>query len=138
MIRQHPSKCRLREGCAAGFVWSHIVQARAHQGFHYDYADAVLFGFFHDARQLGLARDEVEAPCEALEEARVLSEVVRAQDYVALAAVDRVVEALGEIAGVTRHADETNLSLLPRLRGEFVPLRILEPCRIVDRMIEVH
>src|SRR5208282_594133 len=109
-----------------------------HQGLHHNHADAVALGLVHQARQLGLNRDEVEVPREALVEARVLAEVVRAQDYVAVAAVDRVVEAFGQIPRVARHPGEPNLALAARLRDEFVPLGILQPRRIVDRMVEVH
>src|SRR5260221_7885853 len=84
------------------------------------------------------APPHVEAAEESLVKTRVLAEVVGAQDNVEPAGLDRVVEAIGQVAGVARHPGEANLTLPLRRVDELVPLGILKTRHLVDRVIEIH
>jgi len=64
-----------RDHRRAAFVGAHVVEPRAAQRLHRDHADALRARLREDARQLGLARHEVEAARELLEEGGVLAEV---------------------------------------------------------------
>ena len=137
-IGQHPAERRLGIGGAVLLERPHVVQTRAHEGLHGDDAHVLGLGFLEDPREIGLARDEVEAARETFVELRVHAEIVRHQQDIHHVPVQRVIQALDEPPGVAGHAREADLALFLRLLHEGVPLGILEPADVVDRMREVH
>jgi hypothetical protein len=113
------------------------VQACAHQRLHRLDADTLLLRLLEHARQVGLHGDHVHLAQEALVELRVLAEVEGDEDRVGEIVIERVVEALDQLAGVTGHAGEADLPLLLRVGNERLPLGVLQPLDVVDGVVQV-
>ena len=93
-------------------------------------------GLLEQAANSRLVGHPVEFLHELLVELRIGSEVVRTEDHVDEIVVDRVFDALLQLATVSGHSRKADLSLLLGEVHELEPLGILHAVEIVDRVIE--